>query len=105
LFFLNERLKLNFKTLKDKAHEDEKLYNFINRAINDLKQNPFCGVRIQKKLWPKKYIQKYKISNLRKYDLPRGWRLLYTIESDEIKIISILLEWLNHKDYEKRFKY
>jgi len=50
-------------------------------------------------------IKKYKISNLWKYDLTNGWRLIYTIESDEIRIISIILEWFDHKNYEKRFGY
>ncbi len=39
------------------------------------------------------------------YDLPSAWRLIYTIESDEIKIVSIILEWFDHKDYEKKFNY
>ena len=103
--FINEELKSELESLQNKTHEDEELYNFIKRAITDLKQNPFCGVRIKKKLWPKEYTKKYEITNLRKYDLPRGWRIVYTTERDEIKIISILLEWFNHKDYNRRFRY
>ena len=53
----------------------------------------------------KQYIQKYNIDNLWKYDLPNAWRLIYTIETDKIKIINIILEWFNHKNYEKKFKY
>ncbi len=37
--------------------------------------------------------------------MPNAWRLLYTIETNEIRIVSIILEWMNHKDYEKRFNY
>jgi hypothetical protein len=50
-------------------------------------------------------LKKYKIDNLWKYDLPKAWRLLYSVARDEIIIISIILEWLPHKEYEKRFKY
>lgn len=32
-------------------------------------------------------------------------RLIYTIETNEIKVMNIILEWFNHKDYAKRFKY
>jgi len=38
-------------------------------------------------------------------DLPDGWRLVYTIKEDEVRILNIILEWFDHKDYEKRFKY
>jgi hypothetical protein len=78
---------------------------FIDRALNDLKKDPDCGAKIPKRLWPKIYTQRYRISNLWKYDLPNAWRLLYTIESDEVMIMSIVLEWFDHKGYEKRFKY
>ncbi len=81
------------------------MYKFIDRAIDDLKQNPTCGIKIPKKMWPKVYVQKYRITNLWKYDLPNAWRLIYTVESDKVKIMSIILEWFDHKGYEKRFKY
>ncbi len=101
--FISEKLKKDFNKLENSS--EEKLFKFVQRAINDLKENPFCGIRIPRKLWPKIYIQKYNINSLRKYDLPGGWRLLYIIETDEIMIVSIILEWINHKDYEKRFGY
>jgi len=56
-------------------------------------------------LIPLRYIKKYEVKNLWKYNLSKGWRLLYSIESEELIIVSIILEWLNHKEYEKRFKY
>jgi len=103
--FITQKLKEQFQHLKEGKFEDQQLYKFINGAIDDLKRNPICGVKIPKKLWPKEYIQKYSITNLWKYGLPNAWRLVYTIESDEIKIVSIILEWFDHKDYEKRFNY
>jgi|SRR3989344_1411133 len=103
--FISQKLKEEFTSLKQGKFEDIKLYEFIDRAINDLKNNPSCGVKIPKRLWPKDYTKKNNISNLWKYNLPNAWRLIYTIESDEITIVSIILEWFNHKDYEKRFKY
>ncbi|MFT4309184.1 MAG: hypothetical protein ACMXYL_01710 [Candidatus Woesearchaeota archaeon] len=50
-------------------------------------------------------IRNYRITNLWKYDLPSGWRLIYTIKTDEVMIISVILEWFSHKDYERRFNY
>ena len=103
--FINQNLKEDFNALKDGKFEDKRLYEFIQRAIDDLKKNPNSGLKIPKDLWPKFYIQHYDITNLWKYDLPNGWRLVYTIETDEIKIVNIILEWFDHKGYERRFKY
>ena len=57
------------------------------------------------RLIPKIYIKKYEITNLWKYDLPRGWRIIYSIANEDIEIISLILEWIDHKEYERRFKY
>ncbi len=69
--FINHKIKDEFQSLNEGKFEDKELYKFINRAINDLKVNPFCGIKIPKKLWPKAYIQNYGITNLWKYDLPK----------------------------------
>lgn len=103
--FITEKLKDLFERLKTGKFEDQQLYQFINRALDDLKQNSTCGIKIQKNLWPKEYVQQYDVTNLWKYDLPNAWRLIYTIETDEVKIVSIILEWFGHKEYEKRFRY
>ncbi len=66
----------------------------------------FAGVQIPKRLFPKEYIQQYGITNLWKYDLPNAWRLLYTVTAEnEVSLISALLDWFNHKEYKKKFKY
>ena len=103
--FISKKLKLQLESLKQGKFEDKQLYKFINRALDDLKKDPTSGTKIQKKLWPNDYIRKYEITNLWKYDLPNAWKLIYTIETDEIMIMSIILEWFNHKEYEKRFNY
>jgi len=103
--FIDEKLESSFEELEEGKFEDKTLHKFIERAIRDIKENPLCGIKIPKKLWPKTYIQNYGVSNLWKYDLPNAWRLIYTIKTDEVMILNIILEWFNHKDYEKRFKY
>lgn len=99
--FINQQLKESYESLKEGKFEDKQLYNFIFRAINDLSINPMCGVHVPKKQIPKEY----DVSNLWKYDLPNGWRLIYTIIGNEIKIVSAILEWLSHKEYERKFHY
>ena len=100
--FIDEKTKEEY----DKAKlEDPQLFKFLERATDDLKKNPFSGIKIPQDLWPKKYIKKYRIDNLWKYNLPNAWRLIYTIAKDEVKILAILLEWFDHKNYERRFGY
>ncbi|MEK6904999.1 MAG: hypothetical protein AABX24_01220 [Nanoarchaeota archaeon] len=103
--FITTKIKQEWEALKEGKFEDKQLYHFIDRAIDDLKANPTCGIKIAKHLWPKEYVKKHGITNLWKYDLPNAWRLIYTIESDEVKIVNVILEWFDHKEYEKRFKY
>ena len=103
--FIDEKLKKDFEALNESKFEDKQLYGFIDRAMDDIKNNPICGTRLKKKQWPKKYILDYAITNLWKYDLPNSWRLVYTIEATEVKIVNMILEWFDHKNYERRFSY
>lgn len=103
--FIESELKESFNKLKSGKNEDIELANYLNRAMDDLEKNEQTGLRVPSKLWPKEYIQKYNIKNLWKYDLPNGWRLLYTIRGNSIEIVSVLLEWITHKDYERKFGY
>ena len=103
--FAEEKLKESLNKLKESKTEDTKLYEWINRALDDLEENAFCGIQVAKRLIPTVYIQKYEIDNLWKYDLPRGWRLLYSVANNEVNVLSIILEWMDHKEYERRFKY
>ncbi|MGM5481771.1 MAG: hypothetical protein ACQESE_05180 [Nanobdellota archaeon] len=103
--FIDKKTEHKFETLKSGTYEKKKLYSFIKRAIADLKDDPACGVKIPKKLWPQSYVKKYGVTNLWKYDLPNAWRLIYTIQSDEITIMNIILDWFSHKKYERKFNY
>jgi len=103
--FAEEKIKETFDKLKESKTEDKKLYEWINRALDDLEENAFCGIQIPKKLIPKVYLEKYGIDNLWKYDLPRGWRLIYSVANNEVCVISVILEWMDHKNYERRFNY
>ena len=98
--FANSKIKEAFENLKD---TDEELYRHLTRAFNDLLDNAFCGIQIPKKLFPKEYGD---LDNLWKYNLPNAWRLVYSVKArDKIEIISVILEWMNHKHYERKFKY
>ena len=100
--FIDDKLEESFNSLRD----DDPIKKAIIRAIHDLRRNAFSGIQVPKRLIPKIYVLKYGINNLWKYDLPMGWRLLYTVTPDnEVDLISAILEWFNHKGYERRFGY
>lgn len=103
--FADELLQKSLNKLKEGKFEDKELYELINRAFDDLHENPFIGIDIPRRLWPKEYIQKYNINNLSKYDLPNGWRLIYFVRGTKVEVVALILEWFPHKEYERRFGY
>ncbi len=103
--FAEVRIEKALRDLKNSKTEDKKLHKWILRAFEDLKENAFCGMQLPKRLIPKIYVSKYGIDNLWKYDLPKGWRLIYSVANGQICILSIILEWMDHKNYERRFNY
>lgn len=100
--FAEQKLLDEFNRLKK---EDPKLYKFLDRALEDIKIDPECGIPIAKRLIPKLYIQKYGINNLWKYNLPGAWRLIYSLVGTNVEVMAVVLEWFPHHEYEKRFKY
>jgi len=100
--FISDKLEESFNSMLD----SDPIKKSIKRAIRELQINAFAGIQVPKRLFPNEYIQKYDIKNLWKYDLPKGWRLLYTITvKNEVQLISAILEWFNHKAYQRRFRY
>lgn len=105
VIFANKNLQQEFDKLKEGKFEDRQLYLFLSRAISDIEKNPSCGIKLPEKIWPSGFAGKFAINNLWKYDLPDGWRLIYTIKANDVAILSIILEWFSHKGYERRFNY
>ncbi len=94
----------------------ERAYNFlddndwlkkaIKKAIDNLKENIFSGERIRRSQIPNEYMKKYGIDNLWWYPLPNAWRLVYSVTTpSNAEILAVILEYFNHKDYERRFGY
>jgi mRNA-degrading endonuclease RelE of RelBE toxin-antitoxin system len=97
--FAGERVKREYDSLGGD------LRRFVDRAIDDLKRDPFCGTHVPRQIIPKEYKRDYGARNLWKYDLPNAWRLVYFIEADHVSVVAIVLEWMDHKSYERRFGY
>jgi len=98
--FADSKVEKAFKSIRDKELKKQ-----LEKAFNNLEENAFCGIQIPKKLIPKEYKKFGELTNLWKYNLPGAWRLIYTIERDKINVLSVILEWMDHKTYERRFNY
>lgn len=100
--FVDIELKKTFEKLEK---SDPRLYKEIDKAIREICQNSFYGRNVKKSLIPKDIKQKYNIDNLWIYNLRKDWRLLYSVGRDEIELIAVVLDWMNHKEYERLFKF
>jgi hypothetical protein len=85
--------------------DHQTLLNSIKQKIDLLKDNPSYGVHIQKNRIPKEYLSNYDVNNLWKINLSGAWRMIYTIRGTQVEIISLILDIMNHKDYDKKFGY
>lgn len=104
IVFGDEKVKEAFNRIKDV--KEKQLYEQIIKAFQNLKEDAFCGTQIPKKLIPREYIKRFgNLTNLWKYNLPDAWRLIYTIKNNNIEVLSVILEWMGHKEYERRFHY
>jgi len=107
---LSPEAKEVYKYLNEQA-PNSKTERMILKAIKQksylIKLNPHYGDPISKKLIPKEYIEKYKITNLFRIELPNFWRMLYTLTEGEtkIEIIAFVVDIIDHKIYNKKFGY
>ncbi|MEK6918939.1 MAG: hypothetical protein AABW73_02775 [Nanoarchaeota archaeon] len=81
------------------------LLRSINRVRDLLKQNPFAGDQVPKRIIPTKYHKKFDADNAWRIELADRWRLIYTISGNNIEIITFIMDIFNHKDYDKVFGY
>ena len=103
--FLKDQAKESYIKLKKRNDkESQSILNSIERIKEILKQNPQHGNPINKKLIPKQFI-KLNIKNLYRVELSNYWRMLYTIEGNNIEIYLFILTIADHKDYNKLFGY
>jgi hypothetical protein len=102
--FFDKTTQEAYYRLEKGDNSEKELFLIMNQAMDNIEQNAFCGIQMPKRLIPREYVKKG-IKNVWKYDLPRGWRLMYSIVNEELVVVSIILEWFSHKEYERRFKY
>ena len=83
----------------------QSIFRSMERVCNWLKENPFVGNQLKRGQIPKYYIQNYDVMNLWRIELSNYWRLIYTIQSNEVEIINFVLDIIDHKRYDKIFGY
>ena len=81
------------------------LLKSIDREIGNLKIDPQKGRHIPRRNVPKQAVMRYKTDKLWKLDLVGFWRMIYTITGDQIKIVTFILEIMDHDEYNKVFDY
>lgn len=88
------------------SKQEKTLLRAILKKSEFIKQDDHYGDAIAKKLIPREYKEKYNVTNLFRVELPNYWRMLYTLRGDnEVEIIAFVLDIINHKQYDKKFKY
>lgn len=100
--FIDEDLETLFNNLSDK----DSIKKGLIKAIKDIKEDFGAGRLITNDTYKKKgiknFLSKHGLDNLRIYNLPSAWRVLYSItKNQDLKIVAVLLDWMTHKDYEK----
>ncbi len=98
--FESEKVQKQYESLKNRK-EFKSLYNSLNKAFKEISKDPSSGISLEKYRIPKDISKRF--DNLWKYDLPMGWRLLYSTEADRIIIMAIILEWCDHKTYQRKY--
>jgi hypothetical protein len=105
LYFADDQVRDTFFMLQSGRAEEKEIFDQLNSAFDMLSLDPFCGIQVPKRLIPKIYITKYGIDNLWKLNFHKNWRLMYSVAGDGTQVVTLVIEWLPHKEYERRFRY
>lgn len=85
--------------------DNQRLLKSIDNKVERLKLDPTAGDQLPARLFPKEYAEKYKINNLWKIDLVDFWRMLYTLRGDRVEVVCLILGYMSHPEYDKKFGY
>jgi len=106
---LSKSFSKQFADLQIRAENGEGDANYIlkliEKGISTLVNDRESGNKIQKNIWPNYYSKKFEISNLWRLRLDKSWKMIYTIIGDDVRIVTIVLDVLNHKKHNKMFGY
>ncbi len=98
------------KTVEEEKKERKKrtfnmkLLDSIDRALDNIKRDLHYGRHVQKEYLTKEAIQKYGTDKVWIVNLFDYWRLIYTLVGNDVKIIGLILDYIDHNQYNKLFK-
>ncbi|MDO8553675.1 MAG: hypothetical protein Q7S22_02620 [Candidatus Micrarchaeota archaeon] len=108
---LKDQAKLEFEELNQIVGEQQnkgitnseemQLLKSIKQKSELLKLNPVYGDKIPHHLIPKNL----DVSNLFRVELIGYWRMLYTLEGNQIEVVAFILYLVDHPTYNKIFGY
>ncbi len=81
--------------------DESQLLKSIQQKADLIKQNPMYGNNIPKKQIPKSL----DVSNLFRVELTGRWRMLYTLDGNQVEIVAFVLYVIDHPTYDKLFGY
>ena len=80
---------------------EQQLLKSIRQKRDMLKLNPAYGDSVPKEQIPKDM----DVSNLFVVDLNGYWRMLYTLQGNQVEIVAFVLNIVDHPAYDKMFGY
>ena len=103
--FLKGQAKEKYVELQNNSNAESKIIlNSFERVKDILINNPQYGNPIKKELIPKQF-KNLGIQNLYRVELANFWRVLYTIEGNNIEILIFVMTLSDHKAYDKILGY
>lgn len=93
------------KTAKEGNGASAILLKKLRKGVDKLKNNYRAGKHIPKDRIPQHYKTKFGVTNLWKLNIDPVFRLVYTVRGTEAEVMTVILEFFDHKAYEKRFGY
>src|SRR5262249_23311815 len=83
----------------------EQLLSSINKRISDLKNNPFSGNLIPRRIITRVAERQYGTDKVFRLELAGYYRMLYTVVGDREQITVLILACVDHPTYDKIFGY
>jgi len=108
---LKDQAKVEFEELKKIAEGQEargesksleiQLLKSIKQKIDAIKANPVYGESIPKDQIPRRLA----VSNLFHVSLSNYWRMVYTLDGNQVEVVAFILYITDHPTYDKIFGY
>ena len=76
---------------------------YLKKKSQIVKSFIHYGNPIAKNLIPREYRLKYGVTNLFRVELPKFWRMIYTLTNEGDDIVVFILDIMDRKKYNKKF--